>query len=88
MSRARKRGLKLSKEKSQIKVKPFKYLGYNLSNESFSVNMKKIKGISDYTYLVHINSSNKSELQRFVGITYLGKSIANLSTKENIFVNC
>ncbi|KAG8174307.1 hypothetical protein JTE90_010933 [Oedothorax gibbosus] len=56
---ARKQGLNLSKEKSQIKVNSVKYLGYNLTSEGLSVNVDKIKAISEYK-----SPENKAELQR------------------------
>ncbi|KAG8192393.1 hypothetical protein JTE90_017931, partial [Oedothorax gibbosus] len=77
---ARKQGLNLSKEKSQIKVNSVKYLGYNLTSEGLSVNVDKIKAISEYK-----SPENKAELQRFLGmVTYLGKFISNLSDKTGI----
>lgn len=77
LNRARKFGLILSKEKSQIKVQSVKYLGYNLSREGLSLNMDKVKAIIDYK-----TPTNKNELHRFLGmITYLGKFISNLSDK-------
>lgn len=68
--------MKLSKAKSKIKTKSVKYLGYNLCNEGLSVYMNKIKAISD-----NKTPSKNMELRRFLGITYLGKTIANLSNE-------
>lgn len=83
LDRARKFGLKLSKEKSQIKVQSVKYLGYNISKEGLSVSLDKIKAIVEYK-----TPSDKAELQRFLGmITYLGKFIPNLSDKTGCLRN-
>ncbi|XP_054713060.1 uncharacterized protein K02A2.6-like [Uloborus diversus] len=80
LNRAKEAGLKLSQEKSQIKQKSVKYLGYNLTNEGVSVNDDKIKAIVDFKA-----PTNKTELQRFLGmITYLGKFIENLSDRTGI----
>lgn len=80
LKRAKESGLKLSQEKSQIKRKCVKYLGYNLSSKGISVNDEKIKAIVDFKA-----PTSKQELQRFLGmITYLGKFIHNLSDKTGI----
>ncbi|GBN42352.1 Transposon Ty3-I Gag-Pol polyprotein, partial [Araneus ventricosus] len=80
LDRARKHGLKLSKDKSKIRVESVKYLGFDLSINGQSINEDKIQALIEYE-----TPKNKAELQRFLGIiTFLGKFIPNLSNRTGI----
>ncbi|GBM68622.1 Transposon Ty3-G Gag-Pol polyprotein [Araneus ventricosus] len=61
--RARKHGLKLSKDKSKIRVESVKYLGFDLSKNGQSINEDKIQALIEYE-----TPKNKAELQRVLGI--------------------
>ncbi|GBL72885.1 Transposon Tf2-6 polyprotein [Araneus ventricosus] len=80
LDRARKHGLKLSKDKSKIIVESAKYLGFDLSKNGQSINEDKIQALIEYE-----TPKNKAELQIFLGIiTFLGKFIPNLSNGTGI----
>ena len=75
----RKDGLKLRKSKCQFNMKELVFLGHNISHRGVEADTQKIAPISDMP-----NSTNKKELQRFLGmVNYLGKFIPNLSNETS-----
>lgn len=80
LDRSRQHGLKLSKEKSKIRVESVKYLGFDLTTKGQSITENKIKALTEFG-----TPKSKAELQRFLGIiTFLGKFIPNLSNRTGL----
>ena len=74
----RRSGLKRNRAKCQFNQGQLIFLGHTISNERIAPDAKRIETITDMS-----EPKNQNEqLQRFLGmITYLGKFLANLSTK-------
>ena len=69
-------GLKLNKEKCEIKKNKLTYFGHVLSAEGVSPDPEKVKAITDLEA-----PTNVPELRRLIGmINYLGRFIPNLAS--------
>ena len=70
-------GLKLSKEKCQLRKEKLLYFGHIVGPEGIQANPEKVKAVQDMKI-----PTNKSELKTIAGmITYLGKFIPELSSR-------
>ena len=75
LDKIRESGLKLNKKKCKIGVTETTFLGHVISAEGIKPDQRKIEAIANMP-----SPSNKTELQRFLGmVTYLGKFVPNLS---------
>ena len=75
MERIRDSGMKLNKSKCSFGVSEVSFLGHLISESGIKVDPKKVEAITHMPI-----PSNKTELQRFLGmINYLGKFIPNLA---------
>lgn len=75
LDKIRESGLKLNKKKCKIGVTETTFLCHVISAEGIKPDHRKIEAIANMQ-----SPSNKTELQRFLGmVTYLGKFVPNLS---------
>ena len=75
LERAKRRNVKLNRDKSQIKREQISYVGHVIGKDGIKPDPKKVEAI------VKLNApTGKEELQRFLGMTtYLAKFIPNYS---------